>query len=127
MAKPRSRKVMLKDFFADREEGKYIDFDDDEYMVVVPIGSLPKTLVDEAEALGEDADDNEAKKVRVKQQSFLIKEWLVKGPDGSPYKHPSDDPNVFDSMDRNLDTALHNVVMSAFTTREDKLQSAGEE
>ena len=121
---------MLADFFANRDEGRFIEFDNDEYMTVAPIGSLPRSLVDEMDVIDGESDEARGarnRQVRAKQHAFLIKDWLIRDGEGNPYPHPATDLGVFDRMDRNLDAAISNVLWSAFDTKEDKIANVGEE
>jgi hypothetical protein len=144
MARARTRTVMLAKFFEeyDRKKGTnwmdLIAFDDDEFIIVVPVGTLPRQLVEAVyEAYGrpepwDEALREEQKRLRRERDTQAIVDWKLRAEDlggyGEYYPVPRRESGdaVWEAMPPDLETAIDTAVLFAYDTREDKLERLGE-
>lgn len=137
MAKFREETIKLAEF-ADRDEhvGNIMQFDADEFITVVPYGTLPKDLVLEIVDAFRNLDTDESKhtpeaqemrdKLRWKRNAMLIKKWKITDPltgvtfDGAPKAED------FAKLAVDIEHALDRAAMSAFTRPKDRREEAGE-
>lgn len=136
MAKYREETIKLADY-ADRDEhvGTIIEFDPDEFITVLPYGTLPKDIVLEIVEAFRGIDTTPEKQtpeaqdardaLRYKRNAMLITKWNVTDPSGKLYtgKPQASD---FSELSKDIEHAIDRAVMSAFTTPRAKREEAGE-
>lgn len=156
MARPRTVRVMLSEFTKQNPEwNRFTVFDDDEWVEVRSLGSLPRSLRKEADDLVIDAQklqhlppddpalEERGREIAARRQvltsierTMMVVDWRLKDEDGDPYPLPlwkiDEDGkyvvtvNPFESMDTNMERAVENAIYFAFQTEDEKKRHLGE-
>jgi len=136
MAKAKSRTVYLKKFFALHDKKQktdfesFIEFDDDDWIEVVPLGFLPREVTEavyEAYKKPEpwsDEDRAEQKRLRRERDNMALRGFHVSYE--RPLRTADGGEILWDAMPPDLENAISTAILYAFNTREDKLERVGE-
>jgi hypothetical protein len=126
MARPKARTVWLVDWVKGRPEEAFIEFESDEFLEVLPFGSLLHDFVDKLRAEWNPEDGStkaEARRrdLRKERATVLIRSWNLKDEKGNKYK------KLYEGMTPDLEACIDAVIVTAFETPEDAKARVGED
>ncbi len=98
MPRPKVRKVLLSEL-----DIPSLDFDEDEYLLVIPKMALPTETFDQFF----DLEGKDGEMLIEMHQRLLIREARIKRLDGSLYPQPAEDPQVWRQWPREFTDAVN--------------------